>query len=74
MTNEQTLAAWLTIKDVAIRLGITTQAVNKMVQKGKLPYRLTPHGRIYDPEVVEQHRRQRSGEEPDAPEQPAASA
>lgn len=43
---------WLTVSQVAARLGVTTQHVNRLTQQGRLTCQATPLGRLWPGEAV----------------------
>lgn len=45
---------WLTTGEVRKLLGITRQAIHGLVQRGRLSHQMTPYGRYYLREEVEQ--------------------
>lgn len=66
---------WLTQKGVTERLGISKQMLSKLVAQGKLPYEESPHGRIYDPAVVDALRKERDARhQPEEPEPAGVAA
>lgn len=61
---------WLSTGDVRRLLGISNQAVNGLVQRGRLPFQDTAAGRMYDREDVERLKTEREAKsksaQPDA--------
>ncbi len=59
------LGRYLTTSQVARRLGVSQELVRQLVRQGRLPHVMTPHGRLYPVEAIEQlaaERRRRGGE------------